>query len=290
MFRTRNDSRAFARTRSLISDGAPAGKAQRGVALFHVGRSGSTVLGDLLDQNSALHWDGEIYEHAFQRVERKTGPLFLPSNTSPFELRAQPWSALLPSDALEYLRRRIAQTQKRVYGFEVKFFHLRFFGMSLVDYVEGLKGLGFDAFVILKRRNLLKMVVSSLVAAQRKQYHFRNAQGVQRRSIVLDPEKVANDREQKPLLEFFEKYEAMFALLEELLIGERMLELIYEDDLLEDPQHGHRKVCEFLKLECGQPTVNFVRSTPFSLREIVVNFDDVVRTLRDTPYAWMLDE
>lgn len=162
MFGLRNDSRVFARNRSLLFDGAAAGKSLRGVALFHIGRSGSTMLGDLLDQHSAIAWDGEIYEHAFQRVERKTGPLFLSSDTSLLELCMQPWSELLPPDALEYLQERIALTQKSVYGFEVKFFHLRFFGMSLVDYVEGLKNLGFDAFVILKRRNLLRAIVSSL--------------------------------------------------------------------------------------------------------------------------------
>lgn len=113
---------------------------------------------------------------------------------------------------------------------------------------------------------------------------------MQRRPLVLDPANVLVDREQKSLLEFFEKYETMFALLEELLARERTLELVYEDDLLEDPQRGYRKVCEFLNLAREQPTVNFVRGTPFSAREIVVNFEDVAHALRDTPYAWMLDE
>ncbi len=31
------------------------------VAMFHVGRSGSTVLGDLLDQHPDIFWDSEIY-------------------------------------------------------------------------------------------------------------------------------------------------------------------------------------------------------------------------------------
>ncbi len=291
MSRTHNDSRDSTQTSFASStDGEDAPTVLRGVAMFHVGRSGSTVLGDLLHQNPAVHWDGEIYERIFQEVGRKVGPLFLASDAPPLAFEQQAWRTFLPSDPLRYLQERIEVTPKSVYGFEVKFFHLRFFGMSIVDYVAGLKLFGFDAFLLLKRRNFLRGVVSSLVAAQAKQYHFRNAEEVRCRPIVLDLERIEMDREEKSFFQFLEKYNAMFELLEELLEGERVLELVYEDDLLDDPRRGYRKVCEFLNLSDDPSEVRFVRSTPFPLREILVNFEEVARTLRGTPHAWMLDE
>lgn len=298
MSSSRNDSRDPLRAPISAPNAAATEDAEeilRGIVMFHIGRSGSTVLGDLLGQHSAIRWDSEIYERVFRDVERNAGPLFLTSDASAPVLAQQAWRPLLPADPLQHLQKRISQicvdkAWKSFYGFEVKFFHLRFFGMSLVDYVEGLKEFGFEAFVVLKRRNLLRKIVSSLVAEQAKQYHFRHGETVPRQAIVLDLEQVSVDREQKSFLQFLEKYDEMFALLDELLEGERVLELVYEDDLLDDPQQGYRKVCEFLNLAWEPSSVNFVRTNPFPLREILVNFEEVARALRGTPYAWMLDD
>lgn len=42
------------------------------IVMFHIGRSGSTVLGDLLDQHSSVYWDGEIYQSFYRAWESVT--------------------------------------------------------------------------------------------------------------------------------------------------------------------------------------------------------------------------
>lgn len=104
------------------------------IVMFHIGRSGSTVLGDLLRQHPQVFWDSEIYQRLL-RDRDKNGTLY-PSSAS-------------PGDAPEYLRARMPRAGKRFYGFEVKFFHLRRLNVQLSHYVGSLRCLGFTHFVIL---------------------------------------------------------------------------------------------------------------------------------------------
>ena len=60
---------AAARLRGLAS--APLTEGH--VLMLHTGRSGSTVLGQMLDQHSGVFWDGELLEKRFHRIARARG-------------------------------------------------------------------------------------------------------------------------------------------------------------------------------------------------------------------------
>ncbi|MEM8778278.1 MAG: hypothetical protein AAGF26_05275, partial [Cyanobacteria bacterium P01_G01_bin.49] len=98
--------------------------------MFHTGRSGSTVLGDLLAQTEEIFWDGEIYEPFFQYLKR------------------QGWNFKIDkffmTNSLKLLRNHMAASKllnyhKMIYGFEVKFFHLRRLDGTIENYLKYLE-------------------------------------------------------------------------------------------------------------------------------------------------------
>ena len=53
--------------KSILSGNFSKPKQSKNIAMFHAGRSGSTVLGDLLNQNPQIFWDSEIFQPARMR-------------------------------------------------------------------------------------------------------------------------------------------------------------------------------------------------------------------------------
>ncbi|MCA9961695.1 MAG: hypothetical protein KC443_21800 [Anaerolineales bacterium] len=239
------------------------------VVLFHIGRSGSTVLGDMLQQHTRIFWDGEIY-----RSILPTGA----ANHDP------------GGDPIAYVRRRMRQAGQRYYGFEVKFFHLQQLNKTLAAYVDDLERLGFDHFVILERQNYLRKIVSSLIAHETGKFHQRKAAATQAHQVTINVEQVRIDRDEKPLLAFLHDYQAQFVELERLLQARRMLKLSYEADIAADPQLAYRKVCEFLNIATKPVDVRYVKTNPYPLPDLVANFGEVAQVLAGTPFAWMLEE
>ena len=242
------------------------------VVMFHTGRCGSTVLADMLGQHRGVLWEGELYQrffHIWARQGKRVDPL------------------RFHVDPVELLRRRQSRSGLRYYGLEVKFFHLRIAGYELETFVAALDPLGFRHFVSLERRNQLRAIVSSLVGGE-VGYHRRGAAPATLHRVTLDPARVAIDRETRPLLAYLEDYEERFAALRRVLPPRATLHLVYEDDIRDDPRVAYRRLCEFLALEAKAPTINYDRTNPFALEEMLANFDEVAAALRDTRFEWML--
>lgn len=245
------------------------------VAMFHIGRSGSTVLTNLLSQHPRVFWDAEIYERHFQALE-KQGQIVKPGERA--------------VDPIELLRQRLNQADKELYGFETKFYHLRLTDIKLSEFIVQLQGLGFNQFIILERRNYLRKIVSSLVAKQNARYYLPAGQEAVLTQIRLEVDQVQTDRDSKPLITYLNDFQERFRRLDELLTGANVLRLTYEDDVLADPLVGYRRLCDFLGLDDYEPTVHHGRTNPFKLNEIITNFDEVEQALRETPFEWMLYE
>jgi hypothetical protein len=241
--------------------------------LFHIGRSGSTVLADLLNQHPDIFWDGEVYE-----------PLFRSINS----LSAASEHQQLPADPVKFVKKRLKQSGRNYYGFEVKFFHLKLLDVLLDEYIDGLSRLGFTRFVVLKRRNFLRKIVSSAIAHEVKQYHIKNLEDVKQHQVYLNVNQIQIDRDSKPLVSYLHDYEKDFTLLEHILAPKQALHLSYEDDVLPDPKIGYRRVCDFLNIERQDVQVHFARTNPYELRELIENYADVERELRGTTFEWML--
>jgi len=240
------------------------------ILMVHVGRSGSTVLGDLLRQHSQIKWGGEIYAYILDMYRNKK-----------FNRKRL---------AIWYLKNCMSGTYRKYYGFEVKFYHLNILGENLHDYIQSVKNMGVDKFVVLKRKNFLRVIVSYLVAQQTKLWHITSDEISELAAINICIEKVCIDKEEKPLLEFLEEYDLKFQELENILNHVKTIKLSYEEHLYNDPIIAYHLVCDFLGLTYEKPVVRHQKVTPFRLSEVISNFNELERYLDGTPYAWMLHD
>jgi len=241
------------------------------VAMFHHGRCGSSVLGDLLDQHPAIRWDGEVFDFKRSFWSERSG-------------------APERADALDVLAARLAKARKSVYGFECKFYHAHLIGVALEDLVPRLEALGFSRFVLLDRRNTLRKVISSLVAAQRGSTRLPAGAEAPLLRVRVPVDAVPIDATCQPLVAHLRDYQQGVQRVATLLADRPCLRLRYEDDLAGDPLAGYRKVCAFLGLPPAQPQVRFARTTPHPWRAVVENADEVVAALAGTEFAWMTAE
>jgi hypothetical protein len=232
--------------------------------MFHIGRSGSTVLADLLAQHPRVVSDGEIYHS-----KDKWTPQYKP---------------------VQYLRERVHAAGDRIYIFEIKFFHAKIIGMDFADFVHILFRDGFRRFVVLKRRNFLRKIISAHVAHQSNDWHLPNDKRAKLIRTMLDPNKVCIDLTAKPLLAFLEDYQRNFEKLDVLLQAQPVLRLTYEEDIHDDPRIAYGRVCDFLGIERHPVTVRYSKTTPFPLKDILANYAEVDAALAGTPFYWMLEE
>jgi hypothetical protein len=237
------------------------------VCMFHIGRSGSTVLADMLKQHPRVAWDGEVFE--------------------PTARKWQP--GVSPSDLL---RKRAETVGRKIYGIELKFFHCRLIGLSLLETVCLLEKLGFGRYIILRRRNYLRKIVSSLIAQKTKVWHLSNGKRPRLVPITINVDKlrVEAPEPERTLLQCLETYESEFAELDRLLGSQAPLRLTYESDIEKDPAVGYGKVCDYLGLEAKSAPVRLTRTTPYPLRDVIMNFQEVEARLAGTPFAWMVNE
>lgn len=245
------------------------------IAMFHTGRCGSTVLGNLLGKHPGIFWDEEIYRKLFYLKNPGTNgnPEFVVKN----------------SDMIGYLMNRMKRGGSRYYGMETKFSHLDVLGMELKDYIRHLKDCGFDRFIVLRRKNTLRVVVSNEMAKIARRYHRYQNEKTRKTVIHLDLENIFFGGKQGSFFSYVEYEDRMFQQLEKLLSSQRLLHLWYEQDIRQDPYVGFLKVCDFLELNTEtKPSIQFGITNPFPLDEIISNFKEVKQKLIATKYQWML--
>jgi hypothetical protein len=238
------------------------------LSMFHIGRAGSTVLGDMLNQHPSIGWDSEIYA-----TKRRL------------------W--LGQGDPVALVQRRATLLRKRWYGFEVKAFHVRLIGWTLGDLVDAYRAGGPARFMVLRRENTLRKIVSTAVARVTGRFHLAGQSAAPpvpaaMVRVRIDPHAHFIDGETRPLVEFLESFDRFHGSLDEILASDDPLRLSYEADILGDPQRAYRATCRWLGEEPVPVVMRFARTTPFPLREVIENYDDVARALEGTRWAWML--
>lgn len=235
------------------------------VAMFHLGRSGSTVLGDLLDQHPDIFWDSEIYLPEYHKCfySRQKNAVFDPFTL--FESRRQ-------------------RSGMAYYGFESKTTDQEFMNCSVDDFIHGLAEANVKKFILLRRANLLRIAASFQLAYKKRAFHVWKHEQPQLRKIrLLEIDKGMGIK--KPLLEQLHQWTAELQRLETALQGHNLLELNYESDIETDPLIALRKVTDFLELPpLGNPSINLKRANPFPLRDFVEDFEQVITVLQGTPY------
>jgi hypothetical protein len=228
--------------------------------MWHIGRCGSTVVGDLLRQDGRIIWGSEILEPYSKKVEAKN----------------------LQRIAWKCAKRRIKYEQlvagRRIFGFEMKIWHLKRLGVNPQTALNFLKQNKYEKHILLERRNYLRVIVSGFVGAATSKWHSKIGEKSVSAKIHLNMKDV-----NEHLQIFTQFYDEMKKLL-----PETCLLLTYEEDILHDPIIAYRKVANYLGLLPRSVVVKFQKTNPEDLHKIVFNFREVAEYLKGTKYEWML--
>lgn len=224
------------------------------LVILTAGRSGSEALVTRLDSHPAMRCDSEIL------ADRRRWP-----------------------ERLLQGRARLAQARGgQAYGFKLLPGHVHH-TQRLADpgaFVHCLEGQGW-LIVHLKRRNRLHQAISAL-RAHRTQYHYEVGRVPRFQPLRVDTAE---------LLKVLSIYDSADREEAALLEGLDPLKLTYEDDL-ESPADQERtvhRIITCLGLKPAPTSTRQVRVNPTTVREMVANYDEVVDTLADGPYAGWLD-
>lgn len=237
------------------------------IAMFHNGRVGSTVLADLLNQKTKIHWDGELF------VKRGI------------------YHKHFTDKPIDFLKYKIYQHNTKFYGFEIKAMKNQHLGKDVInidfdDFMNILKNLNFKYFINIKRKNYLKQYIS-LERARKKNVKHTNKE-IKLEQIYIDINNAKIGKTEDTLINNFQRLDEHYENIENKLKDFNTLHLTYEDDILPDPKIAYKKICQFLNIEEENPTVNLKRTNPFPVNKMVENYSDVENVLKGTKYEWML--
>ena len=263
------------------------GEPELRVAMFHMGRSGSTVLGQMLSAQGEIFWAGEIFEDMQNRYSELMRKPDVINNILSRSLKE-------PGSLRALIRRDDYPKSYRVYGLETKYLrqqHLsgNALNTSLTDYVALLERNAFTRFIVLRRRNHLRMLVSRAVGRTTGTWHSRATSTAPERVVLPILDWFWNGWK-GTLVELLRDLDAQHAELVRLLDGRSVLHLGYEEHIGADPTVAYRAVCNFLDLPATPVPVRLKKTNPFPLSESVQNWDEVVDVLSGTEYAWMLTD
>lgn len=244
-------------------------KRKANIFVLHIGRVGSTVLADLLNQHSKIKWDGEFYPK-----------------------QSENYLKFMYENSVDLLKIKMSQNLSEFYGFELKSSQNQLhketsINLNLDVFIEKITILDFNHFILIERKNYLKQFISFMFARKTKIHHTK--QKVKKISTIkIDCESCLWFHEEKSIIKHFEYLDSFYENTKKILNNKKSLFLTYEDNILENPVKAYKKVCDFLKIENQNPEVNLKRTNPFPLKDVIENFTEVENYLRGTKYEWML--
>ena len=220
--------------------------------IFTVGRTGSNLLVSLLNNNRIIHCHSELL------IKRVVFPKL-------------------------YLKCQERLARKEVYGFKVLLYN---FGVQdIQDPLDILGDLYRDGYKIisLKRRNILRQVVSHMYAVHRSKFHLNKGQAEPNLNRMRIDSKYLHSE-----LEFFLDYRLHE---EQILTNFSYLQLYYEDDLLDERCHQQAvdKVADYLGIPTAIGTTKLAKTTPQDLYNIIENYDEFKMLVENTGYSQYLD-
>ena len=231
----------------------PAGK----FVIFGTGRSGSTLLVNLLNSNSNVYCDNEIYH---RRV-------------------------LFPH---LYLKFRSLLGNKSVYGFKCLTYHLsKSLGKDSKEeqkaFLKSLDQKGYK-IIYLRRHNVFRQALSNIYARYRNQFHSNSTAG-------------SKNTKKKMLVDLAELHKWMLAIEDqadveaELLEGINHLKISYEDDLQDSQAHPQTfaRLSSFLNVDFEVPDTELKKVTPKKLSGFIENDEEVIRFLHEHGYEKYLE-
>jgi LPS sulfotransferase NodH len=217
--------------------------------VYGQGRSGTSLLLDLLRSHPDIHCDSEILSR------RSSGRLLSPAR---------------------YIRAKAFIPPGRAYGCKVKIYELTE-QQGLSDPNAFLRGLADDGWKVihLTRTNLFRKAVSLVLAKERGRFTERRDQGedIALGRWTLDPDEVVTAMRER------HRYDLLEA---EALDGVPHLSFTYEEDLLRTERHDPTcaRIFEHLGLEPVPVATRLVRTSTDRVRDYVGNYDELIAAVR----------
>jgi hypothetical protein len=241
--------------------------------LIHSGRCGSTVIGQILDQQRSIYWDGEILTKIALNDSHQAKKVFSD-----------------PSLRRKIYERRSLRSNGKPFGFEMKYTQFEFTNSSLANELALLPHGVSVTIVFLDRDNPVRRLLSSSLANRTGQYHGTFTDRSQFHVDIDDPGGWG-----KSVLELLNENEnPRVRVLQEAaqLIGDTVTHLSYEKDVESNPSRAAETIFrlmrsgeEFQPLEMRRWDV-----TRRPLNELVVNFQELEKHLENTRFKKYLYE
>lgn len=254
--------------------------------MIHHGRVGSTVLARSL-VHPQLHIAGEIFTRnvAIKPNWREEMNLY-----EYFDFNVN----IAEKENSKTLKNRSTLVNEKIYFFEYK---PSFCQPAPRLFLKGFQEKGVEKFIFLYRENLIRRYVSFLISKKTGVWHqFSDKPELIQVRISFDacsdPEIGMIHCDLIMLLEYY--YDYLLPHYKQCLsqYGDQVLCLSYEKDIEQDVRVANSKVIEFLGVDksvfVGNPKVK--RQNPFSLSEIIINYDELKNRLSDTKFNYLLDE
>ena len=249
-----------------------------GVATWHEGRCGSSVLGALLNQHSQIQAANEIFS---RYMPRRWGDKPVP-----------------PIDRV--LQQTVAEARQPVLNIEIKSLRAQnrslYADLPLEHWFEQLLAHGFRRQLILHRCNGLRRMVSHLMAQRSGVYVQASAAPEHERSpLLVNTAAIQEGAETHDLVHWLDIHAAthreMVEALQHFCASHALpapLQLVYEESLEADPQVAYRQVCEWLELKPEPVTLLHRRINPEPLPQLIATWGEICRLIEPTTHAWML--
>lgn len=225
--------------------------------MFHPGRCGSTVLGDMLSKHPKFEWMGEIFRSGLKKYE---------------------WIWNKPH---VFVRFRKNISPRRVFGAEIKKSQLKHFKQECNGLVKALESQGFNSFIVLKRKNYLSRLVSARVGRKIGKWNVK-------RDINPPQVLVPTKNDKKNLIRRFESQNEYYAKLKKSLENKDTLKIEYEKDIKENPKVAFKKVVNFLGEDEINVSTDIEKINKKPVEKRISNFEEVEDQLKNTKYEWML--
>ena len=246
--------------RALFHKSIPAGSK---FIIFANYRTGSSVLGNLLNCHPEVTCDGEIFLEFLQYLNFK--------------------KVLFPH---LYMKGIHIGCKTSTYGCSVKLDEVnKVLGIihgSPKQFMVNLNENGWK-IVHLKRLNLLRQAISNITAHERNQWHNTPERPLNRIKIYIDCDRLINT------LRWMVRDAAKE---EEVLSGIPHMTLVYENDLLNTKQHQitSDSVFNYLGLPPVAVETSMRRTSSDKLSDFVLNYEEVAKLITNTEYARYLEE
>ena len=228
-------------------------KHEKHFVIFGRGRSGSTLLVDLLNSNNDLFCDTEILNR----------PVF-----SPFD----------------HIRNCSRMHKARIYGFKLLSYQLRSV-QKVKDPVRFMSKLVEEMdykLIYITRTNLLRQTLSKHYANFRNAWHEKG-QNVERPMMTVDI---------PFLLERLDEGNKLYAYEKEIVSNFDHLAFTYENDLSSPEKHQNTiaQIAAFLDIPEFKSTSTLKKITGSKYTDFIQNYEEMASALKATPYAHFLED